>query len=252
MPTIIACYKWVLNEADLRIGDDLSVDTSRAMMKISDYDKNAIQAAVDLAASCDATTLGLTYGDDRTKKSIKEVLSRGLDKLEWVNDAQASKADSRTAAHALAGAIAQHDDVRVVVCSDGSSDKFERQTAERIAALLGWPVATSVIGAHVADDGRLEVARQIDAGVEHVRIALPAVIAVLPEINEPPIPTLRQIIQAGKKPSEEVAPQDVPASTVQDEGMRGYAMARKNIIFESESESCIDDVVSALRKEGVL
>ncbi len=42
----VACYKWVLDEADIRVLDDLSVDMSRAKGKISDFDRSAIEAAM--------------------------------------------------------------------------------------------------------------------------------------------------------------------------------------------------------------
>src|SRR5690606_6347101 len=48
MSKIVACYKWVLDESDIRINSDLSVDFSKAKGKISDYDRNAIEAAVKL------------------------------------------------------------------------------------------------------------------------------------------------------------------------------------------------------------
>ena len=49
MSRIIACYKWVADEADMKINPDMSVDLSKAKGKISDYDKNVIEAAVQMA-----------------------------------------------------------------------------------------------------------------------------------------------------------------------------------------------------------
>jgi len=78
MPNVIACYKWVIDEADIRINQDLSVDTSRAQSKISEYDRNTIEAAVIAAKMLNGQAMGLTFGTEKSKKSTKEALSRGL------------------------------------------------------------------------------------------------------------------------------------------------------------------------------
>ena len=57
---IIACYKWVLDEADLVVNPDLSINTSRAAFKISDYDRNAIQVALEAAEGDEVVALTLS------------------------------------------------------------------------------------------------------------------------------------------------------------------------------------------------
>lgn len=254
MPNTIACYKWVIDEADVRVGDDLSVDVSRAKMKISDYDRNAIQAAVDAAAALGGKAFGLSYGDSRLKKSVKEALSRGLDELVWVSGSDAADADASATACVLTAAVREQDDIALVVCADGSSDQFARQTAPRMAAGLGWPVVTGVSSLSI-DGTTLSATRQIEDGLEEVEVELPVVVSVLPEVAEPPIPGLRQIMEAGKKPNQEVAVDslsiDASAKTrvVQT---RGYAMDRKNIVLDGADEGCVAELMAALRKEGVL
>lgn len=77
MTKIIACYKWVADEADLRINPDMSVDLSKAKGKISDYDKNAIEAAVQATKGTGDTAVTLTFGSGKAKQSLKDALSRG-------------------------------------------------------------------------------------------------------------------------------------------------------------------------------
>lgn len=254
MPNVIACYKWVIDEADVRIKDNLSVDTSRAQMKISDYDRNAIQAAADAAAQLGGKVIGLSYGDARLKKSVKEALSRGLDELVWVNDANASAADSAVVSQVLAAAARTQEDVQLIVCADGSSDLFARQTAPRIAAQLDWPVVTSVSEMSV-EGGVLKAERPVADGFEEVEVSLPAVVSVLPEVNEPPIPSLRQVMQAGKKPNAEVAVADLSIDAASRSSVvdaKGYVMDRKNVVLDGSDENCVSDLIAALRKEGVL
>lgn len=254
MPNVVACYKWVIDEADVRVAPDLSVDASRAKMKISDYDRNAIQAAVEAAAALGGAAYGLSYGDERVGKSVKDALSRGLDELVWVSDPEAGAADAARTAAVLAAAAEDLPEVGLVVCADGSSDQFARQTAPRMAALLGWPVVSAVSALSFEGDS-LVAERQADDGVEVVEVALPAVVAVLPEAAEAPIPGLRQIMQAGKKPQRETAVAELGA-TVEPRlavtAQRGYAMDRKNIVWDAADEGWLESLTDALRKEGVL
>lgn len=78
---IIACYKWVLDEQDIKITTgSLALDTSRAKGKISEYDKNAIEEAVLQAAKSGAEVSTLTFGTGKAKASLKDALSRGPEK----------------------------------------------------------------------------------------------------------------------------------------------------------------------------
>ncbi len=252
MARVVACYKWVIDESDIRIGDDLDVDVSRAKMKISDYDRNAIEAAVRVAGDLGAETAGLTLGGEGVEKSAKEALSRGLDCVTCVL-AESAEIDSRAAAVMLAGRIVTMDDVELVVCADGSSDQFARQMAPRIAAILDWPCVTSAIGTE-CKDGSVAVKRLREGFVETIEVKTPAVISVLPEICEPRIPGLKAIMAAKKKPCECVAiPNvEVPAPKVRVDGIKGYSMVRKNILIDGDADEMARKLVDDLRKEGVI
>ena len=255
MPKVIACYKWVADEADLKINADLSVDLSKAKGKISDYDKNAIESAVQAAAVMEGNAAGLTFGSAKAKQSLKDALSRGLDECYWINTEEADKADSAATARALAEAIRKIDEVSLIICAEGASDTYARQTAPRIGALLDLPIITSV--SKIEIDGKtLTAVRKLDDCLQTVKTELPAVVAVLPEINTAPIPGLKAVMAAGKKPVTEYKASDLgidftPLSQVTE--FKGYVMNRKNIIFkEGETADKVKELVSALRKEGVL
>lgn len=253
MSTVVACYKWVMDEEDVRVADDLSVDFSRARMKLSNYDRNAIQAGVDVAKAIDARLVGVSYGDAKLKKSVKEAASRGLDEVVWITDDQAASADSVRTASVLAAQIGKLDDVQAVLCADGSSDQFARQTAPRIAAKLGWPAITSVSHIEV-EDGKIVAQRQVTGGIETVEADLPVVVAVLPEAAELTIPTLKAVMAASKKPNQQVAVADLGAvedSQVKTVGQSGYSSDRKNVMIDASQEGWEAELATALRKEGV-
>lgn len=252
MADVLVGFKWVLDEADVRIGDDLSVDLSAAVRKISDYDKNGIEAGRRAAGQLQGSAIGVSCGGDETKKAFVDALARGLDAGVWVKTAETASA--AVAARAIA-AVARERDVALVVCSEGSSDDYARQTGSRVGALLDWPVATSVLSLQVEGDVAF-VRRRMDSCEQVVRLQLPAVVSVLPEINPAPIPGLKAVLAAKKK---EVAELDASTLGIDEEsgivldGMSGYANERKNVLIEGDSVAeKAEALLDALKKEGVL
>lgn len=255
MPNVVACYKWVADESDIKINSDLTVDIKRAKGKISEYDKNALEAAVQVAEVLGGKAISLTFGNDKAKQSLKDALSRGPEEAYYINVEEADKADGATTARVLAAALRKIEDVSLVICAEGASDTYARQTAPRIGAMLDMPVVTSVSKIELAGN-TLNATRKLDDCLQNVKVELPAVIAVLPEINNAPIPGLKSVLAAGKKPVSEFKTADLgvdlsPKSKVTE--FKGYVMNRKNIILtEGDTADKVKELAAALRKEGVL
>ena len=264
----VACYKWVLDEADIRIADDLSVDVSRAISKVSDFDRSALEAAMRASETAQAQDAGievhsLTFGNAEVSRSLKDALSRGPAEGWVIASDAAEAADGRVTAQALAAGIRAIGDVGCVFTAEGASDTYARQIPARIAALLDWPLVSSVLNLSIEGDV-LTVTRKLDDCLQKVRVNLPAVVSVLPEDFEPRTPGLKAVMAAGRKPTYELGASELgfdPADTQAaplvpkrcDASQIGYVTDRKNIIFKNMSaEEAAGEVVAALRKEGVI
>jgi electron transfer flavoprotein beta subunit len=255
MLNIVACYKWVLDEADIKINDDLSVDFSKAKGKISEYDRNAIEAAVQLAKATGGRAVGLTFGNSKTKQSLKDALSRGLEEAYWIKAEEADRLDNAVTAKALAAGVQSMDGVDLIICAEGASDTYARQTAPRIGAILDLPVVTSVCKMDITGS-ILTAVRKLDDCLQTVTVELPAVVAVLPEINQPTIPGLRAVMAAGKKPVTEYEANDLGIDISAKRelvGVKAYSQERKNIIIEGKDAVVkVAELRAFLQKEGVL
>lgn len=256
MPTVIACYKWVVDEADIKTNADLSIDCSKAKWKISDYDKNAIEAAVRAAQATGGKAVTLTFGSTQAKASLKDALSRGPEEALLVNSPLAETADGFVTAKVLAAAIASRPDVQLVICAEGSSDAYARQTAPRIGAALDWPVITSASKISIEGD-LLTAERSLGDSTETVQVQLPVVVSVLPEINPAPIPSLKAIISASKKPVTELDAAQLGVAGLEPKvrtlSLTAYVMNRKNILLsEGDAVAKVKELVVQLKKEGVL
>ena len=202
MKKVVVCYKWLLDDADIRVNDsNRQLDTSKAKFKVNEYDRNAIEAGVQLKAAAGCELVGVTCGT-ATKDSTKDALSRGLDSVTYLNAAALADADSRATAKVLAAMIKSLD-ADVVICSEGSSDEYAQQTSSRLAAMLGYASVSFAPSIEVAGD-TLKIGRKLDDGMENVEVTGPVVISVVPDINEAPIPSVKQILGAKKKPANEV------------------------------------------------
>lgn len=254
MANIVVCYKWVVDEADITVNADQTLNMDRVAGKISDYDKNAIEAGVEMKAAMGGTLYGLTFGGEESKASLKDALSRGLDEVVWVHGAPPDGVDAALTGRALVEGLAQVPDLGLVICGDGSNDQYARQIQSRLAALLQVPVVTSVVSMHMEGDVLVAV-RALDDMEEVVELTLPAVVSILPELCGAPVPGLKSVMSAKKKPVIDLPLCDTSVSLLRQSetvSTLGYEMKRKNIMLQGTSgEEIVDQLLTALEKEGI-
>ena len=224
---IAVAVKVVADDQDITVAGDRSLDYSKAKPVISTYDKNAIEAAAQLASStggeADVISAASADYDAKTKKDIR---SRGVNELK-VATGVADTADSYATAQALKDLCAGYD---LIITGEGSADFYAGQVNVQLAAALGYPVINEVTAIEAAD-GKVVVKRTLDTEVQTVEVPLPAVVSVSPAICEARIPGMRDILQAGKKPSS-AADVAVETKVSYDEILAPVPADRKNQIFD--------------------
>jgi electron transfer flavoprotein beta subunit len=260
MKKVVVCYKWVLDDADIRVDDKTrQLVFDKAKGKINEYDRNGLEAGVQIKNATGCELIGITCGE-KTADSTKDALSRGPDSVSCLNDAVMGKADSRTTARILAAMITKIGDVDAVICSEGSSDEYAQQNGARLAALLGWPSVTNVNGIELAGD-TFKLSRKMDDGAENVEVAAPVVITVIPEVNDPPIPSVKQILGAKKKPATDVSLADIGLSAdacapqLNTASVLAPVVERKRIRINTGDVSIADaaaKLVKQLQADGVV
>ena len=258
MPNCLVCYKWTLDERDIKINpSDLSLDSSRAKGKISDFDRMAIEEATLIVEKHGGAVEALSYGTAAVKQSLKDTLSRGPGKAYWIADASAENADAVVTTNVLAAAIKKLGSYDLILCGEGSSDAFNQQTAPRIAALLGLPCLSFVNKLSITGDV-VSVTRKLPDRTEEVSVRGPVVVSVLSEINKPRIPSLKQVLGAAKKPNQEIKiadlglkPEDLQPKTVR-RSVKGFVMQRKNVIYkETNLADNVAKLNASLAAEGL-
>ncbi len=253
---IIVCYKWVPDEQDIKINADLSIDKTRAKWKISEYDKNAIEEAALQAEKNNAEVTCLTFGTN-AKPSLKDALSRGPEKACWINDPAADNADGYVTANVIAAAIKKIGIPDLIFFGEGSEDTYGQQVGSRVAAILKIPALTFAAKIE-AKEKEITVTRNIGSCTEDVTAAYPVAVSMLPEINKPRIPGLKQVLAASKKPVEQYSAAQLgldeqsltPKNKIKS--IQGFIMQRKNVIYtDGSAEEKVQALVKDLKKEGL-
>lgn len=254
MLRIITCFKWVIDQADIKtVPGSRELSLERAAYRISEYDRFAIEEAVILGEKYGGSTAAITVAEPDARKSMKDALSRGIERGYFVNDPSFENLEPAQTAAVLAAAIRNHLEYDLIICGEGSGDLYAQQVGPRLAEALDIPCTTCVSKISV-DGGQIVAERKLEEGIEVVAMPLPAVITVLPEINSPRIPGLKDTLAASKKPIADITADDLGndfAPCLKTVSILASSMKRNGVKFNSEP-SDISEFVDAILKTGVI
>lgn len=210
---IVSCYKLTPVSDQISVNKDRTLGFDKAEWEIGSYDLNAVEAAVCLAAQTGGAVTALTVGGEivTNSKLKKSILSRGPADMYALNCEGYGAADSFATASLLKAAVDDIGGVELVLCGEGSVDQYSQQVGVMLGTLLGWNTVNAVNSLEYRD-GKLLAERSLENGTEYLEISLPAVISVTTSINRPRIPSMRDILGAGKKPSIVKSPADIGAA----------------------------------------
>jgi electron transfer flavoprotein beta subunit len=170
--------------------DGTGVDLANVKMSMNPFDEIAVEEAVRLREAGIATeVVAISCGLAACQETLRTAMAIGADRGILVE----SDAELQPLA---------------VICGKQAIDDDANQTGQMLAALAGWSQATFASKVVIAD-GKANVTREIDGGLETLQVALPAVISADLRLNEPRYATLPNIMKAKKKPLDTVTPADL-------------------------------------------
>lgn len=248
----IVCFKCVPYSESIQIRGDRSLDFSNVSWEIGQYDLNAVELGVNLTATNGGECIVMTANGDvvSNSKMQKAILSRGANEMYGIENESLANADSYQCAKALAAGIKKLGDVDLVVCGEGSGDCYAQQVGNILGGLLGWTTVNAVSAANI-EDGVLKLERSTESSVEMLEVSLPAVISVTSDINTPRIPTMKDILGAGKKPKTIWSAADVELespATSQVLSLAAPAQAdRKKVILDAADDTAIAQFAAELK-----
>jgi len=186
--------------------DNSGVDVANVKMSMNPFDEIAVEEAVRLKEAGKATeVVAVSCGVAACQETLRTALALGADRAILVEtDVELQP----LAVAKLIKALADKEAPQLIVCGKQAIDDDANQTAQMLAGLLGW--AQAMFASKVTPaDGKAQVTREIDGGLESIEVKLPAVISADLRLNEPRYATLPNIMKAKKKPLVTVKPADL-------------------------------------------
>ena len=186
--------------------DQTGIDIANVKMSMNPFDEIAIEEAVRLKEKGTATeVIAVSCGVPQCQETLRTAMAIGADRGILVEtDVELQP----LAVAKLLKAIVDKEKPDLVIVGKQAIDDDANQTGQMLAALADLPQGTFASKIEVAD-GRAQVTREVDGGLETISISLPAVVTADLRLNEPRYVTLPNIMKAKKKPLETVKPADL-------------------------------------------
>ena len=202
MKILVAVKRVVDYNVKIRVKADQSgVETANVKMSMNPFDEIAVEEAVRMKEAGKAEEIVVvSLGVPQCQETIRYALALGADRGVLVESEEELQP---LAVAKLLRFVVDKEQPDLVILGKQAIDDDSNQTGQMLAALLGWPQATFASKVELGE-GDAQVTREIDGGLETIRVNLPMVLTTDLRLNEPRYAKLPNIMKAKKKPLETI------------------------------------------------
>jgi electron transfer flavoprotein beta subunit len=207
MKALVAVKRVVDYNVKIRVkADHTGVETANVKMSMNPFDEIAVEEALRLReAGTVEEVIAVSCGVQQCQETIRTALAMGADRGVLVlTDVELQP----LAVAKILKAVIQKESPEIVIIGKQAIDDDCNQTGQMLAALLGWPQATFA-SKLVISNSSAEVTREVDGGLETVKLNMPMVVTTDLRLNEPRYASLPNIMKAKKKPIDTLSPEDL-------------------------------------------
>ena len=227
--------------------DGTGVDLANVKMSMNPFDEIAVEEAIRLKEKGAATEIVVvSIGPAKAQETLRTALAMGADRAILV---QTDDAVEPLAVAKILAKIAAEEQPGLVVLGKQAIDDDSNQTGQMLAALLGWAQGTFASKVEVSGDS-VDVTREVDGGLETVKLKLPAIVTTDLRLNEPRYASLPNIMKAKSKPLATKSPADYGVDTaprLTTLGVREPSKREAGVKVGS-----VDELIDRLRTTGVI
>mgnify|MGYP003701362643 FL=1 len=186
--------------------DQTGVELANVKMSMNPFDEIAVEEAIRMKEAGKATeVVAVSVGPAQAQETIRTALAMGADRgIHVVHDGEVEP----LAVAKMLKALVEKEQPGVVILGKQAIDDDCNQTGQMLSALLGWSQATFASKVEIGD-GELTVTREVDGGLETVKVKTPAIVTTDLRLNEPRYASLPNIMKAKKKPIDQSTPADL-------------------------------------------
>ena len=207
MKILVPVKRVVDYNVKIRVKSDGSgIELANVKMSMNPFDEIAVEEAVRIKDKGGATEIVIvSIGPAKAQETIRTALAIGADRGILIETAESASVEPLAVAKLLKAVVAAETPDLVIMGKQAIDDDCN-QTGQMLAALLGWSQGTFA-SKLVIDGGSASVTREIDGGLETLKLKLPAVVTTDLRLNEPRYPSLPNIMKAKKKPLDVKTPE---------------------------------------------
>jgi electron transfer flavoprotein beta subunit len=231
--------------------DGSGVDLANVKMSMNPFDEIAVEEAIRLKEAGKADEIvAVSIGVKQSQETLRTALAMGADRAILVVAADDVHTDIEPLAVAkILAAIVKEEEPGLVLCGKQAIDNDMNATGQMLSALLGWSQAMYANNVDIDGDHAV-VTREVDGGLQTVKVKMPTIISTDLRLNEPRYASLPNIMKAKKKPMDE--------KTAADYGVD--VAPRLEIVKTTEPEeraagikvASVDELVEKLKEAGAV
>ncbi len=186
--------------------DQSGIDLANVKMSMNPFDEIAVEEAIRLKEKGAASEIAaVAIGPLKAQETLRTALAMGADRAILVQtDAEVEP----LAVAKILAKIAEAEQPGMIVLGKQAIDDDSNQTGQMLAALLGWAQGTFASKVEIEGTDAVSATREVDGGLETVRLKLPAVVTTDLRLNEPRYASLPNIMKAKSKPLASKTPED--------------------------------------------
>ena len=207
MKILVAVKRVIDYNVQIRIKTDgTGVETDNVKMSMNPPDENAVEEALRIKEAGKAEeVIIVSIGEEKSKETIRTALAMGADRGVFVNTPSSIEP---LAVSKILQKIVEKEKPSIVLMGKQAIDDDCNQTGQMLSALLGWSQGTFISKIEVGDN-IASITREIDEGLEMLKLNLPTIITCDLRLNEPRYASLPNIMKAKKKPIEDINNEDL-------------------------------------------
>src|SRR5690606_5344990 len=206
MKLLVAVKRVIDYNVKARVKPDGSgVDLANVKMAMNPFDEIAVEEAIRLKEKGTVTEIvAVSIGPAQASETIRTALAMGADRGILIKHEGTVEP---LAVAKLLKAVVDAENPGLVILGKQAIDDDSNQTGQMLAALLGWPQGTFASKLVIEGDSA-SVTREVDGGLQTVKLKMPAIVTTDLRLNEPRYASLPNIMKAKKKPIDEKSPAD--------------------------------------------
>ncbi|MXP40100.1 electron transfer flavoprotein subunit beta/FixA family protein [Altererythrobacter soli] len=226
--------------------DGSGVDLANVKMSMNPFDEIAVEEAIRLREKGAATEIvAVSIGPAKAQETLRTALAMGADRAILV---QCDDEVEPLAVAKILKGVVEEEQPGMVLMGKQAIDDDSNQTGQMLAALLGRPQGTFASKVEIEGD-HVSVTREVDGGLETVRLAMPAVVTADLRLNEPRYASLPNIMKAKSKPLANKTPADYGVDTTPR--LRVTHVGEPPVRQAGQKVGSVDELVEKLKALGV-